>query len=247
MSKFATVYGLLYGNEWKLHKRFLESLFNHAPRGGVDIRLWCNTVGTQTKQYLHQQQRKRIDKMFPDSTLDYYLCDDNRPKYKAMREMFHLRWKPESDWVVWFDDDSYINKGDWWNKTVAHLKDNPTIAYMGEQWYVHHLPGQWDFITKASWYNGCTPEMCPTRRKGKKKPGVTFAQGAYWWLRTDLMKELDWPDPRLNHNGGDTLLGEAARQQGIRVNKFSYGVLVNKHKRRGFHEKPAGSKRDVRR
>jgi len=247
MSKFATIYGLLYGDEWNLHQRFLDSLLRHVPRGAVDMRFWCNTVGDETKKYLHQHQRKRVDQMLRDETLDYYLCADNRPKYKAMSEMFQFRWKPESEWIIWFDDDSYIYKPDWWNKTVAHIKDHPTTKYMGQPWFVHHLPGQWEFIQKAGWYNGLPPEQCPTRKKGVKKPGISFAQGAYWWLRTDLMKQLKWPDPRLNHNGGDTLLGEAVRQQRIKLDKFSYGVKVNKHKRRGFHEKPAGSTTNVRR
>jgi hypothetical protein len=61
------------------------------------------------------------------------------------------------------------------------------------------------------------------------------------------MKQLDWPDPRLNHNGGDTLLGEAIRQQQLPRHAFHYGVKINKYKRRGFREKPAGSISNVRR
>ena len=89
--------------------------------------------------------------------------------------------------------------------------------------------------------------MLPTRRRGVTKPGVSFMTGGYVWLRTDIMRQLDWPDERLNHNGGDTLLGEAIRQQGLPRHHFDYGVAVNKAKRRGLSERPAGSKQNVRR
>lgn len=242
---FATIYGLLYGNDHKLHKRFIGSLLKHVPHGTY-IRLWCNTVCSATLQYLAQEQDKRMSKLIPDRSLMFFVSDDNVPKYKAMRIMFEKTWPPESKWVVWFDDDSYIDRDDWWNRTVEYIKTHPSACYIGQPWYVHHLAGQWEFIEKAEWFKGMKPEQCPTK-KGKKKPGITFAQGAYWWLRTDVLKSLDWPDPRLNHNGGDTLLGEAIRQQGLPFHKFHYGVQINKAKRRGFHEKPAGADKDVRR
>jgi hypothetical protein len=83
--------------------------------------------------------------------------------------------------------------------------------------------------------------MCPTKKPGVKAPGITFATGGYWWLRTDVIRQLDWPDERLSHNGGDTLLGEAIRQQGWPFHKNNYGVKVNAAPRRGLHEAPAGS------
>jgi hypothetical protein len=245
MKNFATVYGLLYGDDFKLHNRFLDSLFTHVPRDTVDVRLWCNVLCEQTKQRLMAEFSKR--KSTSDKWLDFYFCPDNRPKYKAMADMFTHRWKPGSAWVIWFDDDSYIEKADWCKQTVAYIKEHPDTRYIGQPWFVHHLPGQWDFIKKADWYRGLPPEQCPTRTKGVTKPGITFAQGAYWWLRTDVLNKLNWPDPRLNHNGGDTLLGEAIRQQGLSLTKFHYGVQVNKYKRRGMHEKPAGSLKDIRR
>jgi len=247
MKNFATVYGLLYGDDHKLHRRFLDSLFKHTPYVNINIRLWCNTVCEATKRYLAAERKKHISQMLPGETLDFHLSDVNTPKYKAMELMFHELWVPQSEWVVWFDDDSYIDKPDWCIKTVAHIKANPKACYIGQPWFVHHLPGQWDFIKKADWYQGLPPEQCPTRTKGVTKPGITFAQGAYWWLHTGLLNKLNWPDPRLNHNGGDTLLGEAIRQQGLPLTKFNYGVQINKYKRRGLHEKPAGSLKDIRR
>ena len=119
-------------------------------------------------------------------------------------------------------------------------KKSENIAYVGQPWFVHNLPGQLEFIQQASWYKGLPPQMCPTKKKGVMRPGIWFAQGAYWLLRTDVLRLLHWPDPRLKHNGGDTLLGEAVRQQGLPFHRRHYGVVINNAPRRGYHEAPAG-------
>lgn len=171
------------------------------------------------------------------------LYDENIPKYVRMRYTFQRLLNENVDWLVWFDDDSWIEKADWLPKTLAYLeaKKHENVCYVGQPWYVHHLPGQWEFIQQSSWYRGKPPEII------KDKPGVNFAQGAYWWLRADVARQLAWPDIRLSHNGGDTLLGEAVRQQGLPFHKFYYGVRVNDAPRRGVSETPAGSIVDTRR
>jgi len=238
----ARIYALLYGNDFKLHDRLLQSLVRFVPQDKANIVLWCNTVGTRTKDAIRRYVRTGVP-------IQFFFSDENVPKHKVMRKLFHEDAPPDTPWIIWLDDDSYISLPDWWDKTLEFIesKKSENICYLGQQWYVHHLRGQWDFISKATWFKGRQPEMCPTRKRTVKKPGITFAQGAYWWLRTDVMKQIDWPDPRLSHNGGDTLLGEAVRQQGLPFHKFHYGMAVNKAKRRGLSERPAGSAEDVRR
>jgi len=237
----ATIYCLLYGDHFKLHKRLLDSLQKHLPVGEARVVVWCNTVCNYTQHYLQA---------VPISW-EVILSAKNVPKYEVMRRLFRGAAvpAPETEWVVWFDDDSHIVKADWWPRTKAYLaeKTDEGIVYAGEAWYVHHLPGQWEFIKQAKWFKGLEPQMCPTRKPGVQQPGIWFAQGAYWWMRTDVMERLNWPDDRLQHNGGDTLLGEAIRQQGLPFHRFHHGVKLNDAKRRGFHEKPAGSRKDVRR
>ncbi len=236
----ATIYCLLYGDHHELHKRLLASLFERLPYDEARVVVWCNTVCGATKQWFMKHVRTDWSVIFSDK---------NVPKYKVMQELFRGEHAPESDWIVWFDDDSHVVADDWWKKTKAYLvaKAGEGVCYVGQPWYVHHLKGQWDFIKQAPWFKGLPPQMCPTKSPKVKKPGIWFAQGAYWWLRTDILRLLNWPDDRLSHNGGDTLLGEAVRQQGLPFHRFHYGVKLNDAKRRGFHEKPAGSRENVRR
>ncbi|KKN24121.1 hypothetical protein LCGC14_0898100 [marine sediment metagenome] len=237
---FVDIYCLLYGDHARLHLRLLKSLVRYLPSGEAHVVIWANVVCHRTAKWLHDHAPEDWDLVF---------SEENVPKYTAMRKMLHETHKPTTPWIVWFDDDSHVVQPDWWSKTRKYIeeKESESIVYFGERWYVHHLPGQPEFIKKASWYAGRAWELCPTRKKGVRKPGITFATGAYWWLRTDVMKRLDWPDMRLRHNGGDTLLGEAVRQSGLPFHNFHYGVKVNDALRRGYHEKPAGASVNVRR
>jgi hypothetical protein len=51
------------------------------------------------------------------------------------------------------------------------------------------------------------------------------------------MRACDWPDPRIKHNGGDVMLGEALRQMGYVIQQVKIdGVAISDHKRRGYSE-----------
>lgn len=241
MSMFATVYVLCYGNYITIHRRVLNSLVRYLPHDEARVVVWGNELGSVSRGYIEAALRSFKSSWF-------YAYDGNMPKYKVMRKLWHedQETAPQTPWILWLDDDTYISQPDWWKKTQDFLGERADTQYAGQLWYVHHLPGQWDFIKESSWFKGVPPEMLPTRA-GPPKPGIRFATGSYLWLRTDTMRLLNWPDQRLNHNGGDTLLGEAVRQHGVPRRHCAYGVLVNKAKRRGFSEKPAGSSIDTRR
>jgi len=231
---FARAYVLFYGQYTDLHKRIIDSMRKYMPKEECRPVFWANTVSDETLYMLYELSQEFEAAHVVNSA-------ENVPKYKAMRQLYHGEHKPYAPWILWMDDDTYIVKPDWWKKTKAFLQSDPMISYVGQKWYVHHADGQWDFIKAASWFKGKEPEMVPTKTKGVKKPGIWFMTGGYVWLKTGVMKALNWPDQRLNHNGGDTLLGEAIRQQGLPRHHFDYGVMVNKAKRRGLSEAPAGA------
>lgn len=220
---------LLYGDHFNLHQRLLVALKNTLPPD-VDVHVWCNVVCSQTLTLIADLARFTVT-----------ISPENVPKYKAMRELvLPLKESDKYNWLLWFDDDTRIDKADWFEKAVEHIGKNNT-PYFGESYFVHCLAGEQDFIKQSTWYRNR-----PTRII-KMKPSISFIQGSYWWLRADVLRALDWPDVRLNHNGGDTLLGEAVYQLGYPISSFKYGVKPNDAPRRGFQEKPAGSTVDCRR
>jgi hypothetical protein len=228
----ARILALLYGPHYQLHRRILDSFKLAVPKD-VPVTLWLNQVERSTLQRIGDERGR----------YDLIESPDNVKKYVAMRAMMTRSSVKRPDWWIWFDDDSYITAPDWWNKTVQFIEQRKAenICYVGQKWFVHHLPGQWEFMEKATWFRGRPSEII------RGKPGVNFATGAYWWLRADIQATIDWPDVRLGHNGGDTLLGEAIYQNGLRLHHWDYGVQVNRGPRRGYSDAPAGSRVDIRR
>ena len=226
------IFALLYGDFPKLHNRLTTSLAKCVPLD-VPVHLWLNIVCHDTKVLLA-----------PGKTKPTWTVTDspvNVGKYKLMRTMFQEALKdPSWNWAVWFDDDSHIDKPDWWAKCVEYVragrKEPNPVRYIGQSWYIHYSPKTWRVVEEASWYRKRPAELI------KGKPGINFATGGYWWLSRDSLMELDWPDSRLNHNGGDHLLAQAVRQQGWPFHKWSYGVKVNDAKRRGYREPALGEK-----
>jgi hypothetical protein len=230
----ATLFALFYGDYFPYHSRLLSSLARFVPRESVDVRLWFNVVSDQTRKYARGLG-------FP-----FFDCHENIPKHIAMRKLFYPG--PENPFgeiktpfLIWFDDDSHITAPDWWDRTVrfieAHQHEN--LCYLGQLWEMQWFPGQWFFVRQQPWFKGIPPFPVGGR------PGVVFACGAYFWIRTDVLFNLNWPDPRLQHNGGDYLLAEAIRQQGFPFHRFDYGVEVNDAPRRGLNEVPLGSNAEL--
>lgn len=214
-----SAYLLLYGDFYDLHDAILTDLQHRAPPQ-MDLTVWCNQVCARTLARLSKVKCTVVE------------SKDNVPKYPAMRWMFKKGVR--HDWILWLDDDTRIMAEDWWAKT-APLLGRKDAYYVGQCWTCGDVANRAAFIQSSSWYRGKPPALI------KNRPGVEFAIGGYWWLRKSIQQLIDWPDPRLRHCGGDTLLAEAVRQQGLPFTHFAYGIKVQqKVSRRGLSEQPAG-------
>ena len=225
----ATLFALLYGDYRELHNRLLGSLARYAPKSRIEVRLWLNTVCPETKARV---------KMLGFQSFD---SAENLPKYTVMRRLFHGS-PVKTPWIIWLDDDSYIEKPDWFRMAEAVIRKHPEASCLGEPWRHEWFPGQWDFVTGCPWFAGLPPALIDG------KPGIVFPIGAYFWLKTEALRRFDWPHEGLAHahNGGDYFLAEAMRQQGLRFLPFNHGVVINSASRRGRNEIPIGCTVDVR-
>jgi len=224
-----STYRLLYGNYHEMHKRVLGDLRSKLPEyAHKDIVIWCNQVCKKTLDLLQ---------CLPATV---YETSQNVPKYVLMRYLFTEKGIT-NPWILWLDDDTRIEKKDWWEKTKEYIdsKEKENICFVGPHWFSGDIVTREKFVRKASWYRNKPWDM----RNGQ--PVIHFPIGGYWWLRTDVQEMIDWPDPRLSHNGGDTLLAEAVRQQGLSFHRFAYGIKVQVEKRRGRQEKPIGMRGGV--
>jgi hypothetical protein len=222
-----TICILLYGQYYDLHKRLLDGLVRSVP-AKTTVSLWLNQVSQPSFDMITR---------LPSNFKIFRVSADNTPKYIAMREMVApLKADPNCKFMTWFDDDSQIVADDWFPKLLQYIesKREENVCYIGQPYWVFHLPGQTEFMAKAPWYKNIPWEII------RGKPAITFAQGSFFVLRTDVLRQLDWPDPRLQHNGGDAMLACAVQQQGLPFHKYYYGIKPNAAPRRGLNQVPAG-------
>jgi hypothetical protein len=51
-----------------------------------------------------------------------------------------------------------------------------------------------------------------------------FATGGWWVANMDFLRRWDYPFKALHHNGGDSILGEVLRQQGLTPKHWAEGL-----------------------
>ena len=227
---------LLYGNYFDLHKRLLDSLSVYLPavQGG---HIWLNDVCESTR---HRATVFMTNRIYPQNWSVSWGVEnskENVPKYRAMRQMFD-KADDNCKWLMWMDDDTEILDQYFFPKLRDFIKskESENICYVGQKWWINWQRGQWENMPRFKWFKGLPPF------KHRGIPGIHFAQGSLWLLRRDIAKMLDWPPAQLNHNGGDCLLAEAIRQQGLPFHELPRDcrAIINGAPRRGMSERPVG-------
>jgi hypothetical protein len=236
---------VLYGDYPAMHARFLRGLERGVPPD-VEIFVGLNAVGNRSLSELRKAAwpagagddpaawrsagdlRAGRYRLFTDKNA-------NRLKYPVMREMFAK--VGTDDWTLWLDDDTMLpDSTSWWSELCQMMAAG--VDYTGVEYFMWMQGGQPAFIITRPWYRGI-----PLRRKCRK-PVFLFYTGSFWALSARARQALRWPDPALVHNGGDTLLGEAVRQNNFRRKAFPcrrFGIKINSMPRRGHRERPAGA------
>ena len=231
-----TVSVVCFGDHFKLHHRCLGSLVNNIDTGLVrSLRIGLNAVCPDTLPLVDSVARLLPPEM---QVLVYNAGEYNRLKYPMLRKMFFDPQHPVlTPFTMHFDDDSFLDwhlPKDWWETVHQRMQASDLLGS------VYRMPGrdrQWNAVKQQPWYTGK-----PIPVSGK----FTFATGGWWTIRTRILQEWDYPFPPITHNGGDVMLGELIRQQGLRLVNFHDGVKINadengvesKAPRRGVSSQP---------
>jgi Flp pilus assembly protein TadD len=222
----ATVCILTFGDYLPYFRRCLDSVLRHTPAGRIELRLGFNAAPASVayaRQRLPVETGEAESAELPGGVrrtsfvscggLIVRLWDSpvNRYKEPMARLLFHDT-PLTTDYAVWFDDDSFVEEG-WWEALCPLLDYH--VDYIGQSWWVDYMAGQEEMIRAQPWHRGVPFE----RRAGR--PGVWFMTGGFLAIRAERLRQADFPDTDLTWNGetlqqfgGDTLLGEIARQLG---------------------------------
>lgn len=234
---------LLYGNYPKLAERCLNSIWASLPEGGnyiQDIRIATNNCSYTTRHFV----KTWVGAATPEFKIPiiWYGTSANVFKYPLMRKMILEDEIEPGELVMWFDDDSYLTyEHGWWERVLQATKGHDMI---GQNWSQPVQGRQWDWVITQSWYN---PKVGKPRIiRGRRS--FEFCQGAWWVIKTSVLRKYDWPTKTVQHCGGDSMLGELFRHQKLKRGKFDLGVRINaddkgKHsgaRRRGHSESVVG-------
>jgi GT2 family glycosyltransferase len=221
-----TICVLFYGNYPHLCRRFLERLYRWTDPRAFRLRAGLNAVCRETFELVQDTAAR-----FNNVTL--FNSPENIYKCPMMRRMFHDPL-PETEWTVWFDDDSHVTGPGWIIDLAIAMQKVHEAELIGSLRRVDVSDHLEAVITSARWYQGL-PRSFNGERNART---IVFPVGGFWAVRTARIREVDWPDARLTHFEDDYLMGEAMRQHGVKMFHFESGVSINDAPRRAPDHTP---------
>lgn len=240
MKPAVTICVLTYGDHPGLARRSLGSIFRHIPPSTFSLLVGANAVGPRTERYLRDlKARQQLNGLIISKT--------NLHKCPMMRRLLA---RVKTEWVWWFDDDAFLRDPEVAARWLhAANTAPPEVAMLGAEavcedarTFFRKGEDPVQFTRSAKWYNRLPP---PSWRPGGKGEfnfeGRNLGDGRWhfitgfcWLARVRVLRQLDWPDPRLLRVGDDVLLGEALRQHDYRwLNLGLDGLGGHRHPRRG--------------
>lgn len=238
---------------FQLHQRVLDSITGTADPDLIDLRIGCNAVGPETTAYLEDMRHRLpsfrvfyepinigkeplMRRLFAADERDTATLmgvslerlqqiineDMQGGAYRSrVAEAWHqVRIDLRTEWLAWFDDDTYVLQKDWLSRLDTAIGSRPDCVGYIRGW--QYDTSQIDWMTKSWWW--------------KNRPiTAEFCTGGFWACRTDVLRTLDWPDPRLWHHNDDVVLGVALHQNNYRLlNLTDQIVQIEDVERRGW-------------
>jgi hypothetical protein len=232
-----TVCVLLYGDYPDLARRCLSGISILARSGLISLRIGMNSVSNATEDVVAAMGLREC--VFAQSR-------ENIKKYPMMRRLFSAPEATDpydvcltSEFVMWFDDDSYITATSpctWLGRIRQAMT---TVDMLGSIHTISLKGGQAEWIKTQPWYAGT--RIAPWHR-------VSFCTGGWWTIRADILQRFQWPIPELLHRGGDVMLGALCHEHGFRKSHYREGIAINaddqgresRSPRRGYDSHPIG-------
>lgn len=221
---------LCYGDYPHLAKRCLGSIIDNGDIIGhnIKIHVGMNKCGKNTKLFLQDLLNQKYITTIINS-------DININKDPMMRKLIGC---VNSDYFIWFDDDSYIGSKDWDKELINQISCNPGVDIFGFAYYWKRDDEYMAFLRNRPWYDKTKPNK-KAYLKIKEKI-MTFPVGGVWVAKKDFLVKNNYPDElmtdREHQHMDDRLLGDLIL---LKKGKFRtlFGwettFLVSKADRRG--------------
>lgn len=221
-----------HGDHFDLISRCLLNIVKNTSSEFYRLHIGCNNLSPRCMALVdwlvdRYGAKKYIGEPHKDS-----LGETIYPKYPLMRKIYEAT---NSDWVIWFDDDCYVNTSHWLKRLQQKINATPNADQFGDLATIVLSPSfQSSWIEPAVWYN---PQGIVYRKFPEGRRIVSpFIRGGFYAISRTAIEVCDVPDRRLSHNDGDWTTGMALAHRGYGLAHFLDGITIGDEPRRGIHE-----------
>lgn len=225
-----TICVALFGDYSDLCRRFVAKLYQFAPPFEFSLRIGLNAACRETIDLVESTAREAGNVLIHSEPKNIY-------KSPLMAKLFALE-PITTDWVIWFDDDSYPYRNDWLAGLRLKIEAQPEVDVWGNVLFTDADESAVRFIQTAAWYRGLPFNHQEPTGEWSERPILTFVEGGFWAAKTSVLRALQWPDPRLVQNEDDYIFGEALRQNGFKIGRYKSGVRISQADRRCPRDTP---------
>jgi len=208
---------LLYGDHAELAARSLESILQFQAIAGGAVRVCVNDIGDATRDYL-----RRLCADGQLSRRDVYDAGENVHKYPMLRAMLYGKRAIATPHLLWLDDDSFIRNPKRFAEVLPELLAtlDGGAAMVGRLYSQGFQGQQREWISQQPWYRG------RAWQRVRSEDRMFFCTGGGWLARVNVLREVNWPWPELDHAGGDHLLGACLHQRGATIERLAGDLLA---------------------
>ena len=145
-------------DHYSIISRCLNSIMEHTHPDKYRLHIGCNNPSPRVMTL--------VDKLVTKHNAVKYIGkpeqDENGkqvyPKYPLMRHIFRStdgrEESPEaSDWIAWFDDDSYATESDWLEKLEEKINNSPRVHQLGLLSGILLVREDIEWIKEFPWFN----------------------------------------------------------------------------------------------
>ena len=218
--KFPVTIGVITCTQYsKRLQTMLASLYKHTPVDRFKLRIGYNGVPLEDIEDMRAFLKPYDNYSIFESVTNKFKC----PMMKNMLVDVPVK----TDWIVWMDDDIFIEADDWLDRLKADIdkmygrkkhEQSKGTRLFGKRFYMAVDRPRQEWIEAAKWYKQRPVE------KHENRHSVPFARGAFWALETAVFNEIGWPDERLTQLCDDIALGAAVWQAGYEMEQSYYGI-----------------------
>jgi hypothetical protein len=208
-----------YGDHPVLIKRLMESLFKYSTLNHK-IHVGLNVGSNDSKNYL----RELLDSKKITTLIESNININKDPMMRLLMDLV------EVPYMVWIDDDSYINKKGWDQHLQVKMLTNQADV-LGFSHCVGRTNLYSKFLETQAWYKNIVRPNAPNT--------CYFPIGAFWAAKCEYLRKYDYPNKQMIKRNDDMLLGDLLHQTSgsfESIGGWDDIFMVNKEHRRGDGE-----------